>query len=101
MEKNQAFVDLLKRVAGEKDTTPAQIALAWLLAQRPYIVPIPGTTKVHRLEENVGAADVELTQAELREINDGASRIQAAGDRYAPAQMAMVGREAPPVRLDA
>jgi aryl-alcohol dehydrogenase-like predicted oxidoreductase len=101
MEKNQAFVDLLKRVAGEKDTTPAQIALAWLLAQRPYIVPIPGTTKVHRLEENVGAADVELTQAELREINDGASRIQAAGDRYAPAQMAMDGREAPPVRRDA
>ena len=58
MEKNQAFVDLLKRVAGEKEATPAQIALAWLLAQRPYIVPIPGTTKLHRLEENIGAADV-------------------------------------------
>src|SRR5690348_3888859 len=93
--KNQAFVDLLKRVASEKQATPAQIALAWLLAQRPYIVPIPGTTKLHRLEENIGAADVELTDAELREINDGAARIQPEGDRYAPAQMAMVGREAP------
>ena len=61
MEKNQAFVDLLKRVAGEKGATPAQVALAWLLAQRPYVVPIPGTTKLHRLEENIGAADVELT----------------------------------------
>src|SRR4051794_37227797 len=84
MEKNQAFVDLLKRVAAEKGATPAQIALAWLLAQRPYIVPIPGTTKLHRLEENIGAADIELTDDELREINDGASHIQAEGDRYAP-----------------
>jgi aryl-alcohol dehydrogenase-like predicted oxidoreductase len=95
MEKNQAFVDLLKRVAGEKGATPAQIALAWLLAQRSYVIPIPGTTKVHRLEENIGAADVELTDADLREINEGASHIQAEGDRYAPAQMAMVGRDAP------
>jgi aryl-alcohol dehydrogenase-like predicted oxidoreductase len=95
MEKNQAFVDLLKRVAGEKGATPAQIALAWLLAQRPYVVPIPGTTKLHRLDENIGAAGVELTDANLREINDGASHIQPEGDRYAPAQMAMVGREAP------
>jgi aryl-alcohol dehydrogenase-like predicted oxidoreductase len=95
MDKNQAFVDLLKRVAGEKGATPAQVALAWLLAQRPYIVPIPGTTKLHRLEENIGAADVELTQDDLREINEAASHIQAEGDRYAPAQMAMVGREAP------
>ena len=95
MDKNQAFVDLLKRVASEKGATPAQIALAWLLAQRPYIVPIPGTTKLHRLEENIGAANVELTAADLREINEGASQIQPAGDRYAPAQMAMVGREAP------
>ena len=61
MEKNQALVDLLKRIAGEKKATPAQIALAWLLAQKPWIVPIPGTTKLHRLEENIGAADVELT----------------------------------------
>ena len=95
MDKNQAFVDLLKRVADEKGATPAQIALAWLLAQRPYIVPIPGTTKLHRLEENIGAADVELTMTILREIDEGASHIQAEGDRYAPAQMAMAGREAP------
>jgi aryl-alcohol dehydrogenase-like predicted oxidoreductase len=95
MDRNQAFVDLLKRVAGEKDATPAQIALAWLLAQRPYIVPIPGTTKLHRLEENIGAANIELTDTDLREIDEGASRIRPEGDRYAPAQMAMVGREAP------
>jgi aryl-alcohol dehydrogenase-like predicted oxidoreductase len=95
MAKNQAFVDLLKRVADEKGATPAQIALAWLLAQRPYVVPIPGTTKLRRLEENIGAAAIELTGAELREINEGASQIEPEGDRYAPAQMAMVGREAP------
>jgi aryl-alcohol dehydrogenase-like predicted oxidoreductase len=95
MDKNQAFVDLLERVASEKGATPAQIALAWLLAQRPYIVPIPGTTKLHRLEENIGAANVQLTDADLSEIDEGASQLQAEGDRYAPAQMAMVGREAP------
>jgi len=95
MEKNQAFVDLLKRVAGEKGATPAQIALAWLLAQRPYIVPIPGTTKLHRLEENIGAASVKLTDVDLREIEEGASTIRPEGERYAPAQMAMVGRDAP------
>lgn len=96
MEKNQAFVDLLQRVGDKKGATPAQIALAWLLAQRPYIVPIPGTTKLHRLEENLGAAAIELTQAELREINEAASQLQAEGERYAPQQLAMVGREAPP-----
>jgi len=95
MEKNQAFVDLLKRVAAEKGATPAQIALAWLLAQRPYLVPIPGTTKLHRLDENIAAASVELTGGDLDEINEGASQIKPEGDRYAPAQMAMVGREAP------
>ncbi|NUR12637.1 MAG: aldo/keto reductase [Bradyrhizobium sp.] len=95
MEHNQAFVDLLKRVASEKGATPAQIALAWLLAQRPYIVPIPGTTKLHRLEENIGAANVGLTAQDLSEIDEAASHIKAEGDRYAPAQMAMVGREAP------
>lgn len=95
MEKNQAFVDLLKRVAAEKGATPAQIALGWLLAQRPYIVPIPGTTKLHRLEENIGAADLVLTPDDLNEINEAASLIQPEGDRYAPAQLAMVGREAP------
>jgi aryl-alcohol dehydrogenase-like predicted oxidoreductase len=95
MAKNEAFVDLLRRVSGEKNGTPAQIALAWLLAQRPYIVPIPGTTKLHRLEENIAAANVELTTEDLREINEAASAIEPAGDRYAPAQMAMAGREAP------
>ena len=94
MAKNQAFVELLKRVASEKSATPAQIAIGWLLAQRPYIVPIPGTTKLHRLEENIDAASLQLTQAELNEINEGASLIRVEGDRYAPAQMAMVGREA-------
>jgi aryl-alcohol dehydrogenase-like predicted oxidoreductase len=95
MEKNQAFVDLLNRVAAEQDATPAQVALAWLLAQRPYIVPIPGTTKLHRLEENIGAADLQLSDSDLREIKESASHLEAEGDRYAPAQMAMVGREAP------
>src|SRR4051794_21323152 len=97
MEKNQALVDLLKRVAGQKGATPAQIALAWLLAQRPYIVPIPGTTKLHRLEENIGAADVQLSEADLREIHEAASQIEIAGDRYTPQQMAMIGRDTPPV----
>lgn len=95
MDKNQAFVELLKRVASEKGATPAQIALAWLLAQREYIVPIPGTTKLHRLEENIGAASIELSDADLREIDEGAAQIEPEGERYAPAQMAMVGREAP------
>ena len=95
IDKNLAFVDLLKRVASEKGATPAQIALAWLLAQRPYVVPIPVTTKLHRLEENIGAASITLTDADLREIDRAASSIETEGDRYAPAQMAMVGREAP------
>lgn len=95
IDKNLAFVDLLKRVASEKGATPAQIALAWLLAQRPYVVPIPGTTKLSRLEENIGAASLQLTPEDLREINEGAAQIRPEGDRYAPAQMAMVGREAP------
>jgi aryl-alcohol dehydrogenase-like predicted oxidoreductase len=95
MEKNEAFVDLLKRVAAEKHATPAQIALAWLLAQRPYVVPIPGTTKLHRLEENIAGASIQLTEDDLREIDEAASHIQPAGERYAPAQMAMVGRDTP------
>ncbi|OYR17453.1 aldo/keto reductase [Brucella grignonensis] len=97
MERNQAFVDLLKRVADEKGATPAQIALAWLLAQRPYIVPIPGTTKLHRLEENIGAAAIQLSDADLAAIQQAAAGISVEGDRYAPAHMAMVGREAPPL----
>jgi aryl-alcohol dehydrogenase-like predicted oxidoreductase len=81
---NQALVDLLKRIAGRKKekATPAQVALAWLLAQRPWIVPIPGTTKLHRLEENVGATDVELTKDDLREIESAASKITIQGARY-------------------
>lgn len=95
MEKNQSFVDLLTSVGREKGASPAQIALAWLLAQRPYIVPIPGTTKLHRLEENIRAASIELTADDLKQINEGASHIKAEGERYAPQQMAMVGRDTP------
>jgi aryl-alcohol dehydrogenase-like predicted oxidoreductase len=97
MAKNQALVDLLKRVAQEKGATPAQIALAWLLAQWSSIVPIPGTTKLHRLEENIGAADIQLTDADLDRIDEAASEIRIDGARYAPQQLAMVGRDAPPV----
>src|SRR6059036_1970772 len=78
---NLALVDLLQRVAERKRTTPAQIALAWLLARKPWIVPIPGTTKLHRLEENLGAADVELTLDDLHEIQDAASKIPVQGAR--------------------
>jgi aryl-alcohol dehydrogenase-like predicted oxidoreductase len=82
LQHNQAVVDLLSSVARRRGATPAQIALAWLLAQRPWIVPIPGTRKLHRLEENIGAADVELSADELTEIEDAASRIQVQGGRY-------------------
>jgi len=83
---NQALVDLLSKVAKQKNATPAQVALAWLLAQKPWIVPIPGTTKLHRLEENIGAADVKLTSDDLREMNKAASKIDVIGSRY-PEQM--------------
>jgi aryl-alcohol dehydrogenase-like predicted oxidoreductase len=76
---NMAMVDLLKRVAERKRATPGQVALAWLLAQKPWIVPIPGTRKLERLEENLGAASVELTGADLREIDDAASGITVQG----------------------
>ena len=79
---NQALVDLLTSIAEHKGVTPAQVALAWLLAQKPWIVPIPGTTKQHRLEENIGAAELELTLDDLREIEGAASRIAVQGDRY-------------------
>ena len=95
MEKNQELVDLLKRIADRNNATPAQIALAWLLAQQSYVVPIPGTTKLHRLEENMAAAAIALSSDDLRDIDRSASQIIVAGDRYAPAQAAMVGREAP------
>ena len=78
---NQAVVDLLKQIAQRKNATPAQIALAWLLARKPWIVPIPGTTKIHRLEENIGAASLELTPDDLDEINAAASRIPIQGER--------------------
>jgi aryl-alcohol dehydrogenase-like predicted oxidoreductase len=89
---NRAFVELLARVAERKDATPAQIALAWLLAQKPWIVPIPGTTKLHRLEENIAAADVELTRDDLQEIETAAAQITAQGARYAEAQQRMIDR---------
>ncbi|MET3971330.1 aldo/keto reductase [Bradyrhizobium sp. S3.9.1] len=92
MQKNQALVDLLKRIAREKNASPAQLALAWLLAQRPWIVPIPGTTKLHRLRENLGASTVELTAADLAEIDRAAAAIQIEGDRYPPQLQAMIGR---------
>src|ERR1043165_2036045 len=79
---NQTVVDLLRRIAEQKNATPGQIALAWLLAQKPWIVPIPGTTKLHRLEENVGAAAVELTADDLREIDAAAAQITVEGARY-------------------
>jgi aryl-alcohol dehydrogenase-like predicted oxidoreductase len=82
LQHNQAVVDLLASVAHRKGATPGQIALAWLLAQQPWIVPIPGTRKLHRLEENIGAADVELSADERTEIEDAASKIQVQGGRY-------------------
>lgn len=89
---NQTVVDLLTKIAADKQASPAQIALAWLLAQRPWIVPIPGTTKLHRLEENIGAAGVELTADDLRRIDDAVSRIAVHGDRYPAHLQARVGR---------
>ena len=89
---NQALVDLLGQVAQPKKATPAQIALAWLLARKPWIVPIPGTTKPHRLEENIGAAAVELTPDDLREIEDAASKITVQGARYSEQHERLTGR---------
>jgi aryl-alcohol dehydrogenase-like predicted oxidoreductase len=92
MLANQALVDLLKQVADRKKATPAQIAIAWLLAQKPWIVPIPGTTKLNRLEENLGAADVELTAADVAEIENASKAIKVEGERYPPQLMATTGR---------
>jgi aryl-alcohol dehydrogenase-like predicted oxidoreductase len=89
---NMAVVDLLTRIAQRKQATPAQIALAWLLAQKPWIVPIPGTRKLERLEENIGAASVELTEADVREINDAASRITVQGARLPEAVLKLTNR---------
>jgi aryl-alcohol dehydrogenase-like predicted oxidoreductase len=89
---NQAFVDLLGRFAQRKKATPAQVALAWVLAQKPWFVPIPGTTKLHRLEENIAAADVELSPDDLSELNTAASKIAVQGARYPEELQKMVGR---------
>jgi aryl-alcohol dehydrogenase-like predicted oxidoreductase len=88
---NMALVDLIKSVAERKGATPAQVALAWLLAQKPWIVPIPGTTKLHRLEENLGALNVELTEADLKQINDAASKLTIEGARLPEAALKMTG----------
>jgi aryl-alcohol dehydrogenase-like predicted oxidoreductase len=89
---NRALVDLLGTIAQRRNATPAQIALAWLLARKPWIVPIPGTTKLSRLEENIGAAQVELTPGDLREIETAASQIQVHGARYSEAAQRMINR---------
>jgi aryl-alcohol dehydrogenase-like predicted oxidoreductase len=89
---NQALVNLLTNIAERKKATPAQITLAWLLAQKPWIVPIPGTTKLPRLEENIGAADVELTPDDLDDIDGAASNIKVEGARYPRELQELVGR---------
>ena len=92
LKANMVFVDLIKEIAKRKNVTPAQIALAWLLAQKPWIVPIPGTTKVERLVENLGAASVSLSESDLEEIETGAARIKPAGDRYPEGSAKMIDR---------
>ena len=89
---NKALVDMLTAIAARKHVTPAQLALAWLLAQKPWIVPIPGTTKLQRLEENIGAAAIQLTSDDLREIDSAASKITVQGARYPEQLNRMVGR---------
>jgi len=89
---NQALIDLLSAIASKKKATTAQIALAWILAQKPWIVPIPGTTKLSRLEENIGAANMELTQEDVREINGAAAKITIQGNRYPEKLEKMTGR---------
>jgi aryl-alcohol dehydrogenase-like predicted oxidoreductase len=91
-EANQPMVNAIGRIAARKKVTPAQIALAWLLAQKPWIVPIPGTTKLHRLEENIGAANVELTPEDLGSIENAVSAIAVQGERYSPQQAARIDR---------
>jgi pyridoxine 4-dehydrogenase len=89
---NLAIVDVVKRIAAQKNVTPAQVSLAWLLAQKPWIVPIPGTTKLHRLDENLGALGVTLTAADLREIDEASSRITIHGARYSEGAQKMIDR---------
>ncbi len=92
LKANMAFVDWIASVAQRKNVTPAQIALAWLLAQKPWIVPIPGTTKLHRLQENLGAAEVVLSQGELEEINTASSKIAVQGERYSGGSAKLINR---------
>ncbi|MFL5328710.1 MAG: aldo/keto reductase [Gemmataceae bacterium] len=92
LQANQALVDLLKTIGTRKHATPAQIALAWLLAQKPWIVPIPGTTKLHRIEENIAAANVMLTPDDLRDIDSAATKITVHGARYPEPMEAMTGK---------
>jgi aryl-alcohol dehydrogenase-like predicted oxidoreductase len=89
---NQSMIDLLNKIAKQKYATPAQVALAWLLAQKPWIVPIPGTTKLHRLEENIGSVNIEFTAQELREIDNASSEIKVQGERYPEQLQKLVGR---------
>jgi aryl-alcohol dehydrogenase-like predicted oxidoreductase len=91
LKSNRALVDLIRDVAARKGASPAQIALAWLLAQKPWIVPIPGTTKSHRLQENLGAATAELNLGELQEINAEASKIPLRGERLPEGALKMTG----------
>ena len=91
-EANEAVVDLLKNIAESKGGTPAQVALAWLLAQKPWIVPIPGTTKLHRLEENLGAVDIQLSADDLRDIDSAVSKIEIQGLRLPEAVLKMSER---------
>jgi aryl-alcohol dehydrogenase-like predicted oxidoreductase len=91
LQANMALVDLVREVAERKEVTPAQIALAWLLSQKPWIVPIPGTTKLHRLEENLGAVEVHLTPEDMKEINENASHISLKGERLPKAALEMTG----------
>jgi len=89
---NQALVDLLGKIGERKKATPAQIALAWLFAQKPWIVPIPGTTKLYRLDENLGATEIELTPDDLRDIDNAASKITVQGTRYPENLEQLTGR---------
>jgi len=91
-KSNQALVDLLGKIAASKNASPAQIALAWLLAQKTWIVPIPGTTKLHRLEENLGASDIELSEGDLGEINEALANIEVQGQRYSEQGQKMINR---------
>lgn len=92
MKANYGLVEVVSRFADRKKVTPAQIALAWLLAKKSWIVPIPGTTKLERLEENLGAANIELTAEESHELEEASSQVKLQGDRYSPFHQQLVGR---------